>query len=101
MTSAGHAKLVPPITADGDWLVTFGVSGPAGVVSSSPQTIGVDPHRPPDTFAFAVTSLAAPIITVILLLAAFQLRHIALEQWPSGRERLQENVPRPTLPAAT
>src|SRR5438270_5459911 len=100
MTSAGHAKLVPPITADGDWLVTFGVSGAAGVVSSPPQTIGVDPHRPPDTFAFALISLATPIITVILLLAAFQLRHIALEQWPAGRERVQENGSRRTRSAA-
>ena len=100
MTSAGHAKLVPPIIADGDWVVTFGVSGAAGVVSSSPQTIGVDPHRPPDTFAFAVTSVATPIITLILLLAAFQLRHIALEQWPPGRERVQENGSRRTRSAA-
>src|SRR6266436_415786 len=37
MTSAGHAKLVPAITADGDWLVTFGVSGATGVVNSAPQ----------------------------------------------------------------
>jgi len=100
MTSAGHAKLVPPITADGDWLITFGVSGASGTVSSSPQTIGVDPHRPPDTFVFAVTSVATPIITVILLLAAFQLRHIALEQWPPGRERMQANGSRRTRSAA-
>ena len=100
LTSAGHARVVPPITADRDWLVTFGVSDARGVVSSSPQTIGVDPHRPPDTFAFAMISLAAPIITVILSLAAFQLRHIALEQWPPGRERVRANGARRTRSSA-
>jgi hypothetical protein len=100
LTSAGHAKLVPPIIADGDWVVTFGVSGAAGAISSSPQTIGVDPHRPPDTFAFAVISLATPIITVILFLTAFQVRHIALEQWPPGRERVRANGSQRTRSAA-
>src|SRR5438270_13777706 len=73
-TSAGHAKVVPPITADGDWLVTFGVSGAAGVVSSSPQKIGVDPHRPPDPVALAFISFASQINRVIQFLNASQAR---------------------------
>jgi hypothetical protein len=44
--------------------------------------------------------LATPIITVILFLTAFQVRHIALEQWPPGRERVQANGARRTRSAA-
>jgi hypothetical protein len=84
-TSAGHAKFVPTITAAGDWTVTLGVTGAAGPAVSAAQKVGFDPLRPADTPAYALSSLAIPIVTVIMLLAFVRLRHLDLEQWPTGR----------------
>jgi hypothetical protein len=98
-TNAGHAKFVPTITAPGDWTVTLGVTGVAGAATAPPQKIGFDPLRPADTPAYALSSLALPILSVILLVAFFRWRHIELEQWPSGREPAQQNRPQQTRPA--
>ena len=90
-TAAGHAKFVPTITAPGDLTVTLGVKGAAGSAISTPQKVGFDPLRPADTPAYALSSLAIPIVTVILLLGFFRLRRIDLERWPTGREPAQMN----------
>ena len=46
VTAAGHAKFVPDLAVAGDWLITLGVTGPAGDVVTTPQRVGIDPHRP-------------------------------------------------------
>jgi hypothetical protein len=85
VTSAGHAKLVPNITAAGDWLITLGVTGPAGDDASPAQKVGVDPRRPQVSDWYRVSQIAIPIVTVIVLLGFFRLRHIELERWPIAR----------------
>jgi hypothetical protein len=71
------------MTADGDWLITLGVTGAAGDGITPPQKVGIDPHRPQVSSAFSLMQIAIPIVTVALLLAFFRLRHIELERWPA------------------
>jgi hypothetical protein len=85
LTTAGHAKFVPDIAANGDWLMTWSVAGPAGDGTMTPQRVGIDPHRPPVSTAYRLSQIALPIVTAVLLLALFQLRRVELEQWPLGR----------------
>jgi hypothetical protein len=85
VTTAGHAKFVPALTADGDWLITLVVTGPAGDGTTPPQKVGIDPHRPQVSTAYTLSQIAIPIVTVILLLGFFRLRHVELERWPTGR----------------
>ena len=87
VTAAGHARFVPDIPSDGDWMITLSVTGAGGDGITPPQKVGIDPHRPADTLAYSLSQIAIPILTVALLLAFFQLRHIELERWPSGRAR--------------
>jgi hypothetical protein len=79
------------MTAPGDWMITLGVTGAAGPVTATPLKLSIDPHRPPDSPTYALSSLALPIVTVIVLLAFLRLRHVELEQWPTGRERAPRN----------
>jgi hypothetical protein len=84
-TTAGHAKFVPDITANGDWMITLGITGPAGDGVTPPQKVGIDPHRPQVSSEYALSQIAIPIVTVLLLLGLFRLRHVELERWPAGR----------------
>src|SRR5260221_1241334 len=69
ITRAGHAKFVPDLSVDGDWLLTLGVSGPAGQsATTTPQKVAIDPHRPQVAPAYTASQVAIPIITVIPLL---------------------------------
>jgi hypothetical protein len=92
VTSSGHAKFVPNITATGDWLFTFGLSGAAGDGVTPPQKVGIDPHRPLVSPAYSLSQIAIPMITVVVLLAFYQLRHVELERWPTGRELARKNL---------
>jgi hypothetical protein len=85
VTTAGHAKFVPALAASGDWLITLGVTGPAGDGTTPPQKVGIDPHRPADTPAYSLSQVAIPIVTVVLLVGFFRLRRIELELRPAGR----------------
>jgi hypothetical protein len=85
VTTAGHAKFVPDITAAGDWLITLGVTGAAGDGVTPPQNVGIDPHRPQVSQAYIPSQIAIPIVAVVVLLAFFRLRHVELERWPTGR----------------
>jgi hypothetical protein len=82
------------MTAYGDWLVTLSVTGPAGAGDTAPQKVGIDPRRPPDSPAYALSQMAIPIVVVILLLAFFRLRHVALERWPAGRDQANGSLGR-------
>jgi hypothetical protein len=91
VTTAGHAKFVPDIAAAGDWLVRLSVTGPTGDVISPPQRVGIDPHRPQVSLTYRLSQIAIPIVTVIVLLGFFRLRHIDLERWPIGRTSAQRD----------
>jgi hypothetical protein len=91
VTAAGHAKFVPDIAAAGDWNITLGAASPAGDDISPPQKVGIDPHRPQVSTTYRLSQIAIPIVTVIVLLAFFRLRHIDLEQWPIGRTQAQDD----------
>ena len=91
VTAAGHAKFAPDLTANGDWLVTLGVTGRAGDGITPAQKVGIEPHRPADSPASSLSQMAIPVVTVILLLAFFRLRHIELERWPIGRAHAKKN----------
>jgi hypothetical protein len=85
VTAAGHAKFVPAIAAAGDWNFTLGVAGTAGDGIAPPQKVGIDPHRPQVSLTYRLSQIAIPIVTVLVLLAFFRVRHIDLERWPIGR----------------
>ena len=91
VTTAGHAKFVPDLAAAGDWLITLGVTGPAGDGVTTPQRVGIDPHRPQVSQAYRLSQIAIPIITVAVLLVFFRLRHIDLEQQPIDRLHARED----------
>jgi len=92
VTKAGHAKLVPLIAAGGDWAVTITVAGPAGNGTAAVAKMGVDTHSPPASLAYRLSQLAIPIVTVILLLAFFRVRHIDLERRPINRTQTHEGL---------
>ena len=83
VTNAGHAKLAPDLASAGDWLITLSVTGRAGDATSAPLKVGIDPHRPPDTLPYIISMIALPIVSVIILVAFFRLRHVELERWPT------------------
>ena len=85
VTTGGHAKFAPDLAAAGDWMITLGVTGPAGDGVTTPQRVGIDPHRPQVSQAYRLSQIAIPIVTVAVLLAFFRLRHIELEQPPRER----------------
>ena len=89
-TAAGHARFIPDIPSDGDWMITLSVAGAGGDDITPAQKVGIDPHRPADTLVYALSMIAIPIVTVTLLVVFFSLRHIELERWPAdpkGRPR--------------
>jgi hypothetical protein len=88
VTTGGHARFVPDITANGDWMITLSVNGPAGAGVTPPQKVGIDPHRPQVSSVYALSQIAIPIVSVLLLLGFFRLRHVELERWPTGRATL-------------
>jgi hypothetical protein len=92
VTTGGHAKFVPDLAASGDWLITLGVTGPAGDSVTAPQKVGIDPRRPPDTPAYSLSQIAIPIVTVVVLLRVFRLRHIDLEQEPIDRRHARAGL---------
>jgi hypothetical protein len=91
VTTGGHAKFVPDLAASEDWLIMLSVTGPAGDGVTTPQKVGIDPHRPQDSQAYGISLVAIPIVTVLLLLGLFRLRGIDLEQRPVGRIHAREN----------
>jgi hypothetical protein len=90
VTTAGHAKFVPDMTAHGDWLLTFGVTGAAGGGTTPPQKVGIDPHRPQVSTAYTLSQIAIPVVAVVLLVAFFRLRHVEFERWPAGRASVKK-----------
>jgi hypothetical protein len=78
-------KIRLDLAVAGDWLITLGATGPAGDGVTTPQRVGIDPHRPQDSPAYSLSQIAIPIVTVLLLLGFFRLRRIDLEQRPIGR----------------
>jgi hypothetical protein len=91
-TSGGHAKFLSQALDNGDWLMTWSVVGPAGAGSSSPQKVGIDPRHPSESMTSKVATAASPLVVVILLLAFFSARHVALVQRPSVRAPAQPKV---------
>jgi hypothetical protein len=85
VTAGGHAKFQPDLAAAGDWLITLGVTGAVGDAVTTAQKVGIDPRRPPDTQAYSLSQIALPIVTLVLLLGLFRLRHVDLEQPPIDR----------------
>jgi len=92
VTTAGHTKLVPPIDVEGNWGFTIMVAGAAGSgTTTTPLQMGVDPHSPPASLSYQLVQIAIPIVSVVLLLAFFRLRHIELERRPISQAQTQAN----------
>jgi hypothetical protein len=86
VTEAGHATLVPEIAGEGKWDVTLVVAGAAGSATTTALSVGIKPHSPQASLSYRLLQIAIPIMTVVLLLAFFRLRHIELERWPTSAE---------------
>ena len=82
-TLAGHAKFAPALDTEGDWGLTVTVEGPVGTGTTMPLQVGVDPHSPPTSPGYRLAQLAIPVVSVLLLLAFFRLRHMELERRPA------------------
>jgi hypothetical protein len=91
LTTAGHAKFAPDLATNGDWLLTFSIDGPAGAAVTKAEKVGIDPHRPQVSTAYSLSQLAIPVVTVMILLAFFRLRHVPLERWPA-RDQVANTV---------
>ena len=74
-------------------MITLGVKGAAGDGITTPQKVGIDPHRPQVSTAYRLSQIAIPIVTVAMLLALFQLRHIELVRWPIGHASASPKSP--------
>ncbi len=91
-TTAGHARFAPPMDIEGDWGFTMLVEGAAGSgTTATPLKIGVDPHSPPASLSYRLSQIAIPVVSVLLLLVFFRLRHIELERRPADQPQTQTN----------
>lgn len=52
-------------------MITLSVTGAAGDSITPPQKVGIDPHRPPDTLAYALSQMAMPIVMVVCCWRSF------------------------------